>query len=48
MEESCAYCGEEILVDPIRRDERVFCCQDCLDAFSEDSFDYLDQQFEEH
>jgi hypothetical protein len=47
MQENCTYCGDEILTDGIREDDRVFCCQECLDAYAEDAFDYLDQRFDE-
>lgn len=43
MQESCAYCGEEILADAIRQDDQVFCSQECLDAYNGDAFDFLDQ-----
>ncbi len=47
MTEHCAYCGDEIVAEAVRDDDRVFCCEECLDAFNEDSFDHMDQRLEE-
>lgn len=42
MEESCAYCGEEVLGEGLRQDDQVFCCQECMDAANQETFDFLD------
>ena len=42
MEDTCAYCGEEVLAERYRHHDQVFCCQECMDAATEDSLDYLD------
>jgi hypothetical protein len=42
MDESCAYCGDEILSEAVRRFELAYCCRECLDAAEEDQFDFID------
>ncbi len=42
MEESCAYCGEEIQDGGFRQNDQVFCCQPCVDAAHQETFDVLD------
>lgn len=42
MEETCSYCGEEILGEGVRYNEQAYCCQECVDAANEDAFDFLD------
>ena len=46
MHETCAYCGDEILDDVFTRDDRVFCSQECLDAYDEEAFDYSDPGYD--
>lgn len=47
MQETCPYCGDEILADAFTRDDRVFCSQECLDAFyDEEAFDYSDPGYD--
>jgi hypothetical protein len=48
MDDSCAYCGDEIEGEGVRQGELTFCSQECLDAYNEDSFDDIDEvEFDE-
>lgn len=45
--ETCAYCGDEIEGDGFRMYDRVFCSQECLDAYSAEGLDFLEEEYEE-
>ncbi|NIM18912.1 MAG: TRASH domain-containing protein [Candidatus Latescibacteria bacterium] len=42
--ETCAYCGDEIVDGGVTLDEHVFCCQECLEAFREESYEFLENE----
>jgi predicted nucleic acid-binding Zn ribbon protein len=45
--DTCAYCGDEIIGSGVRLYDQVFCSQECLEAYSEETFDFLeDEEFE--
>lgn len=47
MEESCAYCGDEVIGDSLRQDGKSFCCEECLDAYNAETMSILeDEEFD--
>ena len=42
MENSCAYCGEEVLGEGYKQNDQVFCSEQCVDAANRETFDFLD------
>jgi hypothetical protein len=43
MDEVCAYCGDKVLGDAIRGNGKVFCCDECLDAYNEEALLFLEE-----
>ena len=43
MEESCAYCGDEVPGGGVKQDEQLFCCQECLNAHNEETLSFLEE-----
>jgi hypothetical protein len=44
--ETCAYCGDEIIHGGIALDVYTFCSQECLERFKEESFEYLEEEYD--
>lgn len=43
MVEFCAYCGEEMVDGSVRQNENVFCSQECLDAYNEETLLFAEE-----
>ena len=43
MDEFCAYCGDKVIGDAIREKDTVFCCEECLDAYNEETLLFLEE-----
>ncbi len=42
--ETCAYCGDEIIDGGVTLDVYVFCSQECLESFREESYEYMEEE----
>jgi len=42
--ETCAYCGDEIIDGGIALDAYLFCSQECMERFKEESYEYMEEE----
>jgi ribosomal protein L24E len=42
--ETCAYCGDEIIDGGIALDEYLFCSEECMESFKEESYEYMEEE----
>jgi hypothetical protein len=42
--EICTFCGEEVLGDGFTLYDHVFCSEECLEAYREETLDFLDEE----